>query len=773
MIDPLATWLVNPWLLVAGASAVLLPVLIHLLNRRKFRVVDWAAMEFLLEADKKNRRRIRLENLLLLILRCLAVLLIGLLLARPFLPTNVTAGLIDAGQFERIVLLDDSLSMQAQAGNESAWEVAKKRLLDLTNGLAQERLDNRLTLVLASQPEGRVFNASPLGRARIDEISATIERLTASDGAANLARMLDELDQSLLSEPGNINRIVYVFTDLRRYDWEGDGARVDDAKAATERPIERLIRITKRAQACFLIDAGADDDRNLTIADVRSDEMLAVGVPTAFDVTVTNPSETAASNVRVKLIVGDALPLTTTIDRLAAGETASVRFHFTFAADEADAAAGNPAPWQVKVELQTEDQGGSDRLPNDSVAFYPARVVRGIPALIVDGDPSSDFGRAESFYLRRALMPAGPIPSGVMAEVITEDEVESISLDKYQVIFLLNNYRLGEKTIENIERLEKWVARGGGLVLLPGDQIDESAFNSQYWRDGLGLAPLKLIAIRGDELENTWARLRVENPNHEVLKQFAGQSNPLLENVKVFRWWDSAANASQLSENVDVVARLNDVDDSPAVAEKTLGKGRVVQFSMPADADWHNWTSDPSYLLIMQDLVRYLAAGRQSRGMLRVGEAIRQAVDLTQHELDVKLAGPRELKAELQAAAPVFQAPDSGESSSAEPTLWEVEHQAAAQGFYELTLTRRDGGSDPLLFAANVDPAEGDLKRVDRRTLERSLAGSNVKVVLAGQSLALADSGQQTEVWQYLLWLVVAVLAGEQVLGWFFGRARS
>src|SRR5687767_15897758 len=128
IITTLSSWLVNPWLFVFGALAVSVPIIIHLLNRRKFRIVDWAAMDFLLEADKKNRRRIRLENLLLLLLRCLAVLLIGLLLARPFLPTNVTAGLIDAGQFERIVLLDDSLSMQAQAGNESAWEVAKKRL---------------------------------------------------------------------------------------------------------------------------------------------------------------------------------------------------------------------------------------------------------------------------------------------------------------------------------------------------------------------------------------------------------------------------------------------------------------------------------------------------------------------------------------------------------------------------------------------------------------------------------------------------------------------
>jgi hypothetical protein len=146
---------------------------------------------------------------------------------------------------------------------------------------------------------------------------------------------------------------------------------------------------------------------------------------------------------------------------------------------------------------------------------------------------------------------------------------------------------------------------------------------------------------------------------------------------------------------------------------------------------------------------------------------------LTQHELDVKLSGPRELKADLQAAAPAPGTSSAGPSSGGEPTQWQVEHPAAAQGFYELTLARRDGGSDTQLFAANIDPAEGDLKRMDRQALERALAGSNVRIVSASQSLALADSGQQTEVWWYLLWLVVAVLAGEQVLGWFFGRARS
>ena len=97
----------NPLMLGLGALAVASPILIHLLNKRRFKIVDWAAMDFLFEADKKNRRRVQLENFILLMLRCLAMLLIGLLLARPFLPSSV-AGIIQQKQeYERVVLLDD------------------------------------------------------------------------------------------------------------------------------------------------------------------------------------------------------------------------------------------------------------------------------------------------------------------------------------------------------------------------------------------------------------------------------------------------------------------------------------------------------------------------------------------------------------------------------------------------------------------------------------------------------------------------------------------
>src|SRR5438067_12429901 len=79
---PLAFFFSGPFsVLATAAGAVSVPVIIHLLNRKRFRVVTWAAMRFLLAAQKKNSRRLRLEQLLLLAVRPLVVLLLILAMA--------------------------------------------------------------------------------------------------------------------------------------------------------------------------------------------------------------------------------------------------------------------------------------------------------------------------------------------------------------------------------------------------------------------------------------------------------------------------------------------------------------------------------------------------------------------------------------------------------------------------------------------------------------------------------------------------------------------
>ncbi|MEK6234661.1 MAG: BatA domain-containing protein, partial [Planctomycetales bacterium] len=127
--------MLHPMLFLGGSLLIASPIIIHLLNKRRFRTVDWAAMDFLIQADKRNRKRIRLENLLLLLLRCLLVLLIALLVARPFRTLQATDGLLGSARFERVILLDDSFSMAARREGGSSLDAAKDGLIKLVKNL--------------------------------------------------------------------------------------------------------------------------------------------------------------------------------------------------------------------------------------------------------------------------------------------------------------------------------------------------------------------------------------------------------------------------------------------------------------------------------------------------------------------------------------------------------------------------------------------------------------------------------------------------------------
>src|SRR3954451_15813982 len=101
----------NPWAMVAGGAMISAPILIHLINRMRFKRIRWAAMEFLLKSQKRNRRRLIIEQLILLMLRCLLVMLASLLVSRfvgaAMAKTNTTT-------ITHILVIDDTLSMSDQ-----------------------------------------------------------------------------------------------------------------------------------------------------------------------------------------------------------------------------------------------------------------------------------------------------------------------------------------------------------------------------------------------------------------------------------------------------------------------------------------------------------------------------------------------------------------------------------------------------------------------------------------------------------------------------------
>src|SRR5262245_11639756 len=150
----------NPWAMVVGGAMVSAPILIHLINRMRFKRIRWAAMEFLLKSQKRNRRRLIIEQLILLMLRCLLVLLAGILVAR-FVGQAV--GRTATTNVTHILLIDNTLSMtdqapKAQSRFPNCFDQAKARVEDLANAAVRSSSPQTFIVMTLDQPDVPLFH---------------------------------------------------------------------------------------------------------------------------------------------------------------------------------------------------------------------------------------------------------------------------------------------------------------------------------------------------------------------------------------------------------------------------------------------------------------------------------------------------------------------------------------------------------------------------------------------------------------------------------------
>ncbi len=754
----------NPWLL-GGAALVGVPILIHLLNQRRFKTMDWAAMEFLLEADRRNRRRVRLEHLILLLLRCLAVLLLVLLVARPFLKPSVVAAVLPSS-VERVVILDDSPSMGAVSGNQTALGLAVERLKGFLRTLARERSSDTFTLILTSRPDRPLYRGEVLGTDRVEQILRGLEALRPADVPARYAAAFAAADD-LLHGPGpaHANRLIYILSDLRRWDWLGSAGAAERSPAANP-VIAGLQRLTHDAGRVTVVDVGQPVSGNLTLEDLAPVEgTLAAGVDTHWQATVRNYGDTTVDDAQVTFKPAHGPDLRRSIGTLAPGQRATVPFTYVFS---------DPGWYAVEADL------GPDSLAADNARYFAADVVKGTSVLLVDGDPGSDPTRNETFYLEHALNPPGNLRSGNTVEVVTEGQFEGMPLDSYQLIVICNLYRLSE---ERCRALRAWTQAGGGLVFFLGDQIDAQAYNDQLFQGGRGLLPVQLLDIRGDEQKQRWVNPAVAPGNDPLTTVFRGAQNPFTRSVKVFRYWATApalaAAATQPAapgaaggaattqpRSARVLANWTDTDNSPAIVERAFGRGRVVVFTTAADADWSNWPGDPSYAATMLTLSRTVARRTTDQGALRVTEPIHYDLDAARYRVEARMVGPDGEPAAVTATG--------AQTASGRQGRLALRYDGTERaGFYRLELTAYTGAKDTVLFAANGDPREGDLTRAEVGALQKELG--DAKVTFTDAARGLAASRQATlgsELWRPVLVTAVIVLCLEQMLAWAFGRRR-
>jgi hypothetical protein len=307
-------------------------------------------------------------------------------------------------------------------------------------------------------------------------------------------------------------------------------------------------------------------------------------------------------------------------------------------------------------------------------------------------------------------------------------------------------------------------------VLLLGDQVDEDVYNDVLYKNGSGLLPFKLSTVGGDENEEEWVYIKPEKQNHPLFRFFEGDNKRLLDQVKVFRWWNSEIDENEDSQNLpNVVASLTSDDNSPVIVERQMGDGRVLAITTPLDNDWNNFPENgASFLITSQELVRYMSRNIASEGMISVAEPILYPVDVREYRQEAKLLRPN-------GKVPVKVEALPQNKNNLNDLEWTLEYENTDQkGIYEIQFDRADGsGMNSLVFAANIDTGESNLSRISAANIRSDLGTANVEFLPFGSSV-LAEKADvvRSEMWKVILMILGALLMVELFYGWWIGARR-
>ncbi len=732
---------VNP-ALVAGLALASVPLIIHLLNRQRFRPMPWAAMRFVLAAYKKTRRRANLENLLLLLLRMAAVALLALAVARPFLGERSPLAQLAQSRRDVVLVLDLSGSTGYRTGvrsvHEDIVERARTILLELDAGR-----DDRVRLIAAG--------AAPrlLSWRRPDEALSMLASLSGPDDETlDLAAALGEvarLAEEDAAQAGASALEIRLLTDLQRGSFEA--APVADGPARAPAVLEQLDRLAALDLKVWVEDLGPSEATppNLSVAAIEPVGEILPGGTVEIAVDVQNHGAAARSGVRVWLTLDadQRLPFRT-LDVPARGVARAV---FATSFQEA-----GPRVLTARID--------ADRLTIDDTRARVIDVPATVDVLLVNGESAVEIERDEVGYLHSVLDPlggdevlgAGTLPP-FAARVIAPHELGASELDlaAFDVIVIANVDGL---SAANVASLERWTAAGGALIFTLGRKVEPTAFNLRLHRpDGSGLSPAELLSRVSIARRDGYFRVREFEATHPALSFFGDERwKPLLTEAPNYEFFRSRPD-----ENARVLARFDDDGASALLIEKRYDRGRVYLWSTSIDPEWSRIPESPRTFVPL------------------VHEWLRHAARATPPPRNVAVGAP--LIAEVRAFPrnPTLVSPDGTRRSlDVEPRvegpgLWSLSVLGATPraGAYQLALE----GAQPELFAVGLDPLESDLDRL----APAELSGLHRALALASDAERDAEDAPaptQGEIWRLLAWMCFAALCGETLWAAWVGRSR-
>lgn len=728
----------NP-LMLFGISAVSIPIIIHMLNKRKFERVVWAAMRFLKVSVEQNQRRIQVEDMLLLLLRCLLVLLIVMVLSRPVL--NAVAAALGRSPVTAVIVLDNSASMCTTDGVESRFGSAKKAaeevLRSLPNGSA-------VAVILGFNDK---YELIPKPSYDLTLVATRVKDAPLYDRPTNLYPAVRAAIDLLAGEPSTVKEIYVI----------SDGQASGFQQLAD---IRKQLEDKKNQIRPHIILVGRTEDKNLAVTAVRMDPgIAAVNQPLRVDVRIRNFGKNEARDVPVSIQVdGDPAMDQASIDVIPPGEEKGLSL---FAKLKSEG-------YHV-ITARTD----ADHVPADDSRTVAVRAVKAVKVLLIDGDTGREARDSEVFYLKHALR---SVPRSqwedyyIKLPIKLPTEAETLRFEDFDAVVAAN---VTDFSTGVVNQLATYVKNGGALWVFPGDRLNVNFYNEQlYTRTGL-LPAMFGPAVGDAKSTEKWGSLSDRAFDHEIVAVWKDPAAGALSSGKIFRYLtlipDAAAEKRSKGDgrsDVRVIARFS--DDSPAMIERNVGMGRVIQWATTADTDWNDLGARAGiYVPLVNRTLGYMVARQDERLTIRTGTPFTYTAPIELANKDVQIN--KRARGWSDTAKELNEVSESRrvEMVDGVPTIAFADTNFA--GPYEIK-----GENTTIRFAAQADPDESNMELVSSEQVK--VMESFAHVVRWTPGMSMADTIDQvrtgTEIWFPLAIIVLILATAETFLAHWFSKSK-
>ncbi|MEI8372737.1 MAG: BatA domain-containing protein [Planctomycetota bacterium] len=458
-----------PLLAGVAAAAAAVPVIVHLLNRRRFRVVQWAAMDFLREAVSRSRRILELRDLLLLLLRVLCLLAFAFAIGRPYWNRSTQTAIDPNQPVHAVVLVDNSLSMSYQKFDGILLDEAKAKAKELIEGLPHGSVISVVpTCGSAGGVSSEVYSRPEDALEALTAIK-TMDRATRAGPVISLALDVCGRTTNMSSKK------IFLVTDQQVAGWSSDAER------------ENLKQLPCPMQ---IVQVSADEIENAWVADVQlRDGVADAEAPAIFIAKIGYQGPAPRTNVQVTLKI-DGTTVSSQSVNLEPGQIKDVEFaEYRF---PAPAEKGKASYSSVEVSIP------HDRLPGDDQRSLIVPVTASLPVVFVDAlgpeEKPQEGQYGDTWWLRRLLAPRteqseSEQPSLIQVRQLKMDQLNRETLADARLVVIAG---VPTPTPAAIPVLMQFVEQGGNVILAGGGGFDPEAWSKIAWKDGEGILPAPL-----------------------------------------------------------------------------------------------------------------------------------------------------------------------------------------------------------------------------------------------------------------------------------------